>query len=46
MIYTDDYLSSEKIFNFLIKERLSIYFRKNFTYLKKLLFIFEKLLND
>lgn len=44
LFYTDNYQQSEIIFNFLMKERLSTYFRKNFIHLKKLLFIFEKLL--
>lgn len=44
LVFTDDYLSSEIIFNYLMKEKLSTYFRKNFMHLKKLLFIFERLL--
>ena len=42
--YTDDYNLSKKVFSFLIKKQLEVYFGNNFARVKKLLYIAERII--
>lgn len=42
--YTDNYVLSKKVFSFLVKKRLEVYFLNSFSRLKKLLFIAERII--
>lgn len=42
--YSDDYLLSKKVFSFLVKKRLEVYFLNSFSRLKRLLYIAERII--
>lgn len=42
--YTDDYNLSKKVFSFLVKKKLEVYFGNNFARVKKLLYVAERII--